>query len=455
MVKNARIASAVIVLIGLLLAGFVYLTEREGAAERFAFKLGLDLAGGTQLVYDADTAKVSPEDVTASMDALREVVERRVNLFGVAEPRVQAERGGLGGEEHRLIVELPGITDIEEAVRQIGKTPLLEFRLQMPQGEAGAGAVDVGEDGAVEITVDTLFQPTELTGALVERAQVQFDPTTGEPTVVVNFNREGRELLAVITTEHVDEVLAIFLDGEPISLPTIRTPITDGTAVISGGFTLEEARELARDLNYGALPIPIELVSTSSVGPTLGAEVVEAGLVAGVIGLILVVVFLTAWYRLPGLVASIALLIYVAVMLSLFKLIPVTLTASGIVGFVLSIGLAVDAKIIVYERIKEELALGKNLLTAVQDGFARAWLSIRDANATSLIASIILFYFGPSVIQGFALVFGLGILVSLLSSMVVLKAFLLALSTEKESPFLRTLFTSGVSLLRKQHSSSN
>lgn len=450
MVKHARIASAVIIFLGLLVGGFVYFTEREDAAARFAFRLGLDLSGGTQLVYDADTAAVAPEDVSASMDALREVVERRVNLFGVSEPRVQTERGGLGGEEHRLIVELPGITDIEEAVAQIGRTPLLEFRLQRPQGEAEAPAAQVGEDGAVEITVDTLFQPTELTGALVERAQVQFDPTTGQPTVVVNFNREGRELLATITTEHVNEVLAIFLDGEPISLPVIQTPITDGTAVISGGFTLDAARELARDLNYGALPIPITLVSTSSVGPTLGAEVVEAGLRAGVLGLVLVVIFLIAWYRLPGLVASIALLLYVAVMLSLFKLIPVTLTASGIVGFVLSIGLAVDAKIIVYERIKEELALKKNLFEAVRDGFARAWMSIRDANATSLIASIFLFYFGPSVIQGFALVFGLGILVSLLSSMVVYKAFLLAVSTEKESTFLRALFASGVSLSAKK-----
>jgi len=454
MVKNARIASVVIILLGVLIAGFVYLTEREGVAERFAFKLGLDLSGGTQLVYNADTSKVSPEDVAASMDALREVVERRVNLFGVAEPRVQTERGGLGGEELRLIVELPGITDIEEAVAQIGKTPLLEFRLQIPQieerAEGDAGNVTVGEDGAVELTIDSLFQPTGLTGALVERAQIQFDPTTGQPTVLINFNREGRELLATVTTEHVNEVLAIFLDGEPISLPVIQTPITDGAAVISGNFTLEEARELARDLNYGALPIPIELVSTSSVGPTLGAEVVEAGVGAGVIGLLLVVIFLIAWYRLPGLVASLALLLYVAIMLSLFKLIPVTLTASGIVGFVLSIGLAVDAKIIAYERIKEELALGKNILESVREGFARAWMSIRDANATSLIASIVLFYFGPSVIQGFALVFGLGILVSLFSSMVVFKSFLLALSTEKERPFLRTLFISGFSPLGKK-----
>jgi protein-export membrane protein SecD len=442
MIRSARITSVVIIILGLLTAGFVYVTEREDAPERFAFKLGLDLSGGTQLVYDADTSVVPPEDVDTSMDALREVVERRVDLFGVAEPRVHTERGGLGGEEHRLIVELPGVTDIEEAVERIGKTPLLEFRLQMPQGEEAANAVNVGEDGAVELTIDTLFQETGLTGALVERARVQFDPTTGQPTVAINFNREGSELMATITTEHVGEVLAIFLDGEPISLPVIQTPITDGTAIISGGFTLDEARELARDLNLGALPIPIELVSTSSVGPTLGAGVVEDGLRAAIVGFFLVVIFLVAAYRLPGLVASIALLFYVAVMLSLFKLIPVTLTASGIIGFVLSVGLAVDAKIIIYERIKEELALRKSIFEAVRDGFARAWIPIRDANATSLIASIALFYFGPSVIQGFALVFGLGILVSLLSSMVVLRAFLFALSTERESPLLRKLFIS-------------
>src|SRR5690606_6693020 len=362
MIKNARIISVSILLFGLLLTAFIDLSEKEGSAlSRFPFRLGLDLSGGTQLIYNADTSEVEPSEVPASMNALREVIERRVNLFGVSEPRVQTERGGVAGEENRLIVELPGVTDIEEAVAQIGETPILDFRLQTPQGELGIDPEAVTEDGQVELGIDDLFTPTGLTGSYVERAQVQFDQVTGEAIVVIDFNREGRELFSDITTENVGEVLAIFLDGEPISLPVMETAITDGTAVISGGFEPEEARELARDLNYGALPIPVELVATNSVGPTLGVAVFEAGVRAGIIGLILVALFMVIWYRLPGLVAVVALTIYTLVNLVLYKLIPVTLTAAGIAGFILSIGMAVDANILIFSRMGEELRRGKKL----------------------------------------------------------------------------------------------
>lgn len=446
MIRKARIISVAIVIFSILLAGFIAVSEKDNNPfSRFAFRLGLDLSGGTQLVYNADTSTVAPGEVSNSMSALREVIERRVNLFGVSEPRVQTERGGVGGEENRLIVELPGVTDIDEAVAQIGETPLLEFRLQKGQEEIEVDPESVNEEGELDLGIDDVFTQTGLTGSLVERAQVQFDPVTGEPIVVIDFNREGRELFSDITTEHVGEVLAIFLDGNPISLPVIQTAITDGTAVISGAFTPEEAKQLARDLNYGALPIPIELISTNSVGPTLGAAVIEAGVIAGMIGLVLIVAFLVLWYRVSGIVASVALLFYVAVMLTLFKLIPVTLTASGIAAFILSVGIAVDANVIIFERIKEELREKGSIVDAIGRGFDRAWPAIRDANITSLISAAILFYFGSSIVKGFALVFGLGILISMISAISVTKTFLVALSTEKDSERRRAMFSSGFS----------
>lgn len=445
MIKNARIVSILILFFGVLLAAFIYFSQKENnAVSRFEFLLGLDLSGGTQLVYDADTSEVTSGEEAGSMDALREVIERRVNLFGVSEPRIQTEKGGLGGEEDRLIVELPGVTDIEEAIAQIGETPLLDFRLQKSQDEIELGTESLSEEGQVQVEMDDLFIPTGLTGSFVERAQVQFDQVSGEAIVVIDFNQEGRQLFSDLTTENIGEVLAIFLDGEPISLPVIQTAITDGTAVISGNFEPEEARELARDLNYGALPIPIELISTNLVGPTLGAAVIEAGVIAGIIGLVLIMAFLIIWYRALGIVASIALLLYIAIILALFKLIPVTLTASGIAAFILSVGMAVDANIVIFERIKEELNdKKKTTLKAIEDGFDRAWTSIRDANITSLISAVVLFYFGSSIVKGFALVFGLGILVSMISAIGISKTFLLALSTEKDSESRRSLFDSG------------
>jgi len=450
MIKKARITSLAIVVFGILLILFIYFSQKEGNAfSRFGFKLGLDLSGGTQLVYDADTSAVTSGEISESMNALREVIENRINLFGVSEPRVQTEKGGLGGDKNRLVVELPGITDIDEAVAQIGKTPLLEFRLQKAKDQIKLDSSAVNKDGQIEIGVDDLYTSTGLTGSLVKHAQVQFDRVTNEPTVVIDFNKEGKALFSKLTTEHVGEVLAIFLDGKPISEPVIQTAITDGTAVISGSFNPEEARLLARDLNYGALPIPIKLVSTSSIGPTLGASVLDAGLMAGIIGLTLVFAFMILWYRVPGIVASLALVFYVIMVLVLFKVIPVTLTASGIAAFILSVGIAVDANVIIFERIKEELILKKTLLEAINTGFSRAWPSIRDANTTSIISAIVLFYFGSSIIKGFALVFGLGVVVSMISAILVSKTFLVAISSEKEDSNRQAMFASGFNFKTK------
>ncbi|WP_322576203.1 protein translocase subunit SecD [Fodinibius sp.] len=471
MMRNARIVSVVIVLIGILLGAFVVLSEKEDSRfSGFAFKYGLDLSGGTQLIYNADTSEVAPEEVEDSMSALRDVIERRVNLFGVSEPRVQVEKGGLAGGENRLIVELPGVTDINEAIAMIGETPVLEFRLrkdeseleidqsqleglninegtsegETTEGESSEGSQN-GTTAELELSPEDLYEKTELTGRYVKSASVQFDQTTGEPIVNIRFNSEGRDLFAEITRDNVGEVLAIFLDGEVISTPVIREEIPTGEAVISGQFTPEEARKLARDLSFGALPVPIELVSTNSVGPILGQQVLDDGVSAGIIGFALILGFMIVWYRLPGIVAAVALVFYTLVMLSLFKLIPVTLTASGIAAFILSVGMAVDANVIIFERIKEELQSGKGSLGAIQDGFDRAWPAVRDANLSSLISAVVLFYFGSSIVQGFALVFGIGVLVSMISALVVTKTFLYAVSSEKHSESKRKMFASGFS----------
>lgn len=434
MVKQ-RIAALGLFAFGAFLGWFVFSSEVSGWRP---FHLGLDLSGGTHLVYRADTSQLAAGDVADSMAALRDTIERRVNLFGVSEPIVQTERGGfLAGEtEERLVVELPGITDTDEAIRLIGETPVLDFRLLRTNASATS-------------TTEEAFEPTGLTGRYLDRAALEFigaqsGGLSNEPIVSLHFNSEGQQLFAEITEENVGRTLGIFLDGQPISLPVIREAITGGTAVISGGFTADEARDLARDLNFGALPVPIELLSTQTIGSTLGAEAVVRGVFAALWGLGLVALFMLAWYRLPGLVAILALLLYILAMLALFKFIPVTLTAAGIAGFILSIGMAVDANVLIFARMREELDAGKSTRDAVADGFKRAWPAIRDGNGSSLLTAIILFWFGTSLVEGFALVFGLGVLVSMLSAILVTRTFLLALSISRHSAFQKFLYSNGI-----------
>ncbi|MFQ5541070.1 MAG: protein translocase subunit SecD [Candidatus Paceibacteria bacterium] len=431
-----RVFAAGILVFGALLGWFIYSSEAPDA--RFPFRLGLDLAGGSHLVYQADVSGVAEGEVADAMSTLREVVERRTNLFGVSEPVVQTEETFSG--DRRLVVELPGVTDLEEAVRVIGETPLLEFKLTR---------FDVAEPESS--FADTTYEDTGLTGRFVERAQLDFGQAhsgglSNEPIVVLHFNNEGAELFEEITRENVGEVLAIFLDGTPISLPVIQQAIPGGTATISGNFTPEEAKQLVRDLNFGALPVPITLISSSSIGPSLGLETLEAGVFAGIIGFILVGVFMIVWYRVPGLVAVVALLIYGAIMLSLFKVIPVTLTAAGIAAFILSVGMAVDANILIFERMREELKGGKPLEEAIRDGFTRAWAAIRDSNLSSLISAFVLFWFGTTLIKGFALVFALGVVTSMLSALTVSRTLLLSLAFSWTRSRAKLLFGSGVRL---------
>ncbi|HEY0979735.1 MAG TPA: protein translocase subunit SecD [Candidatus Paceibacterota bacterium] len=396
-------------------------------------KLGLDLAGGTELIYRADTSLVET-DVPGALNSLREVIERRVNLFGVAEPLVQLEQSSAvaGAVENRLLVELPGVTDVQAAVDAIGKTPALEFRLATTTAS-----------GTPE------FLPTALTGRYLKKADLQFGSQSGvgianEPIVLLTFTEEGAALFEQLTRDNIGNTLAIFLDGEPISTPVIREAIPGGVATVSGGFTPEEARELVRNLNFGALPVPIELIGSGAVGPTLGAEAFEEGLLASGIGFALVALFMIAWYRLPGLIASLALVIYVVMTVALIKFIPITLTTSGIAGFILSIGMAVDANILIFERMKEELRRGVAAREALRIGFARAWTAIRDGHFTMIISSAILFWVGTSIVQGFALVFGLGVIASLISAVFITRVLLLALVPEEAGRTWRFLLETGL-----------
>ena len=433
---HIRLIALAILFIGIFIGTFA-LTQYAGGA-KFPFHYGLDLSGGTHLVYEAKTQDLAPADVAESMSALRDTIERRVNLFGVSEPLVQTEKASSlssGGSE-RLIIELPGVTDTQKAIDMIGATPVLEFKL-------------LQEDFDTTATGTEPFIATELTGRYLKRANLEFGTAGGtlsnEPVVVLNFNSEGSDLFAQITKDNVGRVLGIFLDGQPISTPVINQEIVGGTATISGGFAPEEARELVRNLNFGALPVGVELLSVQTVGASLGKDVLDKGVYAGIVGLLLVALFLLLWYRLPGFIAIMSLSLYIVLMLAIFKLLPVTLTAAGIAGFILSIGLAVDANVLIFERMKEELKEGKSTHTSITDGFARAWTSIRDGNLTSIITAVILFWFGTSMVEGFALVFGIGVLVSMLTAITVSRTLLYALGDFESKGIAGFLFSSGIS----------
>ncbi len=600
---------------------------------KLPFRLGLDLQGGTHLIYEADTSAIPEKDRDDALEGVRDVIERRVNAFGVAEPVVQTTSAG---DSRRVVVELAGVKDVSQAIKMIGETPLLEFKEQAAPVETeltaeqqkemndynatakktanevlkkarakgadfaalvgeystdeatkavggdlgfitkngayadlyddaaklkvggvsglietdgnisiikleatqdakevkanhllicwqGAqscagnlskedakkkidelkaqaikenfidlvkanstepGAATSGGDlgwfgkdmmvkpfetaafalgvGEISDVVETQFgyhliyktdekivkeyrvsrilidkktkaeilPPAEewaytgLTGKQLVRAQVQFDPNTNAPQVGLEFNDEGKKLFGEITERSVSKPIAIFLDGEAISIPTVQEPIKDGQAVISGSFTIPEAKLLAQRLNAGALPVPINLISQETIGAALGAESVSKSLMAGLLGFLAVIIFMILYYRLPGFLSALALVFYAVLVLALFKLIPVTLTLAGIAGFVLSVGMAVDANVLIFERMKEELKLGKPLGSAIDEGFKRAWPSIRDGNLTTLISCLVLFWFSTSMIKGFALTLSVGVILSMFSALFITRTLL-------------------------------
>ncbi|OGI57356.1 protein-export membrane protein SecD [Candidatus Nomurabacteria bacterium RIFCSPLOWO2_01_FULL_37_25] len=451
-----RIASILLVLIlGGSVGFFVYKTEpklnknfetQKAFFKKFPFRLGLDLSGGSHLIYKADVSGVPSGQVSDSMDALRDVIERRVNIFGVSEPIVQVQGGGfISGGEHQLIVDLPGITDVEKATAMIGQTPLLEFKIERPEDEPIT--IKPGKDGKVDlgsINLEAQFVSTELTGRYLQKATLEFDVNTREPRVSLQFDDTGTKLFAQITKENIGKMVAIYLDGSPISTPVVREEIPNGQAVISGSFTPTEAKLLVGRLNSGALPVPITLISKQTIGATLGDNAVNAGIKAAIIGFLFVAFFLILWYRLPGIIATVSLSIFITIMLALFKLIPVTLTAAGIAGFIISIGIAVDANVLIFERVKEELRSGRSVADAVSTGFSRAWFSIRDSNISNIITALILFWFGTSLIKGFALTLGMGVLVSMFSAITITRIFLSVFNFIGNGKITRFLFSSGL-----------
>lgn len=432
----------------------------------FPIKLGLDLQGGSHLVYKANFKDISQGDQPEALRAVRDTIERRVNSFGVAEPQVLVE-----GQD-RIIVELPGIKDVKTAIDQIGQTPYLEFRTQ--SATPPTATVDASGNAVVEPT--TGWDTTGLSGKQLKRAtadiQQQGGIGTGSVVVRLEFDDEGKKLFGELTSKNVGKPMAIFLDGAIISAPTVQTAITDGTAIISGNFTVDDAKKLATRLNSGALPVPIQLISQQTVGATLGRESVHSSLIAGFIGLLLIALFMIMYYRFPGLLAVLALMVYVLVSIAILQIgisftalilvglffflgltvsgyfgflafvsyillmflggvQPVTLTLAGIAGLILSVGMAVDANILIFERIKEEIRAGKETQRAIADGFDRAWLSIRDSNISSLITTLILYMFGTPSIRGFAVTLGVGILISMFTAISVTRTFLRLFITNK------------------------
>jgi protein-export membrane protein SecD len=410
---------------GVWVAGPWHPTISLGAFQRdLTIKLGLDLQGGTQLVYRADVTGVPSDEAPDALAGVRDVIERRVNAFGVSEPVVQTSRVG---DEHRVIVELAGVHDPHEAIRLIGETPQLDFRREVAPEEAAA-QFNVDDPASV---VGPIFERTELTGKNLQRASVSFDPVIGQPQVNLEFDGEGTELFAELTRQNLGQRIAIYLDGVPISAPVVQAEISNGQAVISGGFTLDEAKQLSQRLNAGALPIPIELIGQQTVGPSLGQQSVRESTRAGIAGLAAVAVWLILFYRLPGVVATLALLVYAVFFLAAIKLIPVTLTLAGVAGSILSIGMAVDANVLVNERFKENVRAGKSIGYALREGFREAWGSINASNVSSLLTAVILYAFGTSIIRGFALTLGFGIALSMFVTVTVTKLLMVLLLSAK------------------------
>lgn len=376
-------------------------------------KLGLDLAGGVQLTMSADMSQVAEDARDEALESAKNVVESRVNALGVAEPVIQTAKSE---SQYRLIVELAGITDIDQAVALVKKTAHLEFK-------------SLKADAPPEATfaaIPDFYQSSGLTGKELKRAAAQQsqDPKNPGYVVALEFNETGAVKFEEITRNNLGKPVAMTLDDEIISAPTVNAIISDGNAIITGNFTSQEARQLAIQLNAGALPTPLKIESQTRVGPTLGADSIEKSIFASAVGLVAVSLFMILYYRVLGIFAVLALLIYTTIVAAIFKLIPVTLTLAGIAGFVLSIGMAVDANILIFERIKEELRWGKPKHEALFAGFNRAWTSIRDSNVSSLITTAILFNFGTGAIRGFALTLAIGIFISMFSAITVSRTLL-------------------------------
>lgn len=379
----------------------------------FETKLGLDLKGGSHLVFDTDTSKVKAEDLADALNSSRDIIERRVNLFGVSEPVVQTLKSG---KTYRISVDLPGVENVADAVKLIGETAQLSFK-EIDPNEKQASP----EAGFTFPTKDT-----GLTGKHVKKASVTFDPQNGKPQVSLTFSDEGAKLFSDVTTRNLGKPVGIYIDQSIISAPIVQSVISDGNAVINGDFTIDEAKKLAISINSGALPLPVKLVEQRNIGPTLGALEVKKSVFAGTVGLGMVFLFMIGYYGSLGVIACMGLIIYGLISFAIFRTIPVVLTLPGVAGFILSIGMAVDTNILIFERIKEEMRKGRPSDIAIRLGFGRAIDAIKDANITTLIVAFILFNplnweFLPQfgLVRGFALTLAIGVATSLFTGIVV------------------------------------
>lgn len=394
------------------------------------YTLGLDLQGGVRLTYDLDTSEIGILDRQAALESTRSVIERRINTFGVTEPVIQTVRTGTGD---RVVVELPGVTDVAQAVDLIGKTAQLEFwevsEESISAEEATSSAYPLG---SVFVAGDRKPVKTSLTGKDLESSNVGFNGQQGETEVVLRFTQSGAKQFGEITKRNLGKPVMIVLDNIVLQAPIVQTQILDGNASITGGFNTETAKNVSIALNAGALPVPLELVAQTNIGPSLGLVSLKQSIVGGILGFISILIFMIYMYRREGFLASIALIIYTILVLFVFKIIPVTLTLAGIAGFILSIGMAVDANILIFERINEERRAGRSRAISVQQGFKRAWSSIRDSNIASIITSVLLFYLGTGIVRGFALTLLIGILVSMFSAIVVTRNLLKVFDTKEK-----------------------
>ena len=457
---------AIITLIALL-AGYVssdvarpdwvneLLFWRPAAQRQIGLRLGLDLQGGLQILLSADVPEGEELD-TLSMETARRIVENRVNSLGLTEPVVQAQG------DRRIIVELPGIENPDQAVETIKGTALLEFvdvgRIPLQPGTAITTSLGgprltsparvltatVSAEPTSEPVLSTEFTSTASFSSTIESAlptpvtfdtiltgagleSVGLDVQQGKYFVPFKLNSEAAQVFADYTASHVGEYLCIVLDKVVVSCPRVEGPIPGGDAMISGDFSYDAARQLSVQLRYGALPVPLRVESFNRIGATLGAESVQKSIRAGAIGLVIVLLFMLIYYRLPGGLADVALIIYVLINVALYKLVPITLTLPSIAGFILSAGMAVDANILIFERIKEELRGGRRLKMAVETGFSRAWPSIRDGQLSTLIICIILFFFGTnfgaSVVKGFAITLAIGTVVNVFTAVLATRTF--------------------------------
>ncbi len=410
-----------VILLALVLGGavlmFLFIYPRFSQKD---FSYGLDIYGGTVLIYEADLHNISPAEYSSAMNGLKDVIERRVNYSGIKEPRISVEKIG---EHWRLRVELAGIKDVDKAIKMIGQTPYLEFRELKNNPES----TDKDKEEKLE------FQPTILTGKYLERAELGFDPTTSLPVVNLQFNSKGTKIFAELTKKNLNKPLAIYLDGQPISIPVVREVITSGRAQISGKFTVAEARTLVQRLNQGALPVPIHLISQQTISPILGSQSLLKIKKAGLWGFVGIIIFMIIVYGYEGFLASLSLIIYLLISLTIFKALPVTLTLAGITGFILSIGMAVDANILIFEYSKERYQQGISRKAALREGFKNAWPAIRDSNISTIISAIILYYFTSSLVRGFALTLAIGTAVSIVTAIYITRLFIETLLPERKS----------------------